>query len=253
MPRRVVVIVVIAAFTAVGLTWFSARRSATLQPGAVVSAPTPSATSSIQSSATSSTTPRFATYSNEKYRFEFQYPQSWGDIQFGETSSEGQTSTDIRGLRKPDTGKIFIGNFSNNAACGFGAITPDYTYGAEGALVISGGWTEENGRYYSLWPSSSIKQLVSGRGPDELFPERVVKIASGTAKALILETPIKDFDGAIIATVLKADVNLPGTIFRGMAFGCSLSPYDSPDKISENRSGVDVMLHSFEYIRDGQS
>jgi hypothetical protein len=38
-----------------------------------------------------------------------------------------------------------------------------------------------------------------------------------------------------------------------MAFGCSLSPYDSPDKISENRSGVDVMLHSFEYIRDGQS
>lgn len=220
----------------------ASRRTQTAPATGDTSLPT------TQNKASSTTQSGLETYRNEEYGFIFDYPKAWGEIEL-EQASAGDRSVNPVGLKRPDTGAIFVGKFSRNPGCSFGAITPNYSYGSEGPLIVSAGWVEKSNHYYTLWPDSSIRNLVSNRGPDELVPERVVTVASGTAQALILETPIEDFDDTVIVTVLKADINLPGPTFRGMALGCSLSPHDSPEEISEERGGVDVMLQSFGFTR----
>src|SRR5713101_6475665 len=84
MPKRVVVIVAIAAFIAAGLILLLAKPPQTSQPGALVAPISPLASSSVQTSATqfgitenvSSTfdTRSWITYNDADYHFAFRYP-----------------------------------------------------------------------------------------------------------------------------------------------------------------------------------
>ena len=166
----------------------------------------------------------------------------WEDVEFGEASSKDGILEYVKGLRKPDTGGIFIGTFSSNAGCGFGAITPDYSYPSEMPLFVSAGWEEKSGHFYSLWPDKSVA-IPNFKYDTELVPNRIAMVANNTAKALVFENAT----AALEYNLLTADINLPGPLFRGITFGCALGYKDAAARISTDRQGFEFMLKSFRY------
>jgi hypothetical protein len=180
-------------------------------------------------------------YRNQQYGFGFNYEEGWGDIQVAETSSSSREYTP--GLQKPDTGAIFKGTFSNHTECGFGAITPDYSYPSEKPLFVSAGYRENRGHYFSLWPDPSIQHLVGVYSEAELTPSSIRIIASSSSRALILEYR----DQFLESTILEAEINLRNSIFRGLSIGCILSDNDTRDQVTADRQGIDVILSTFSY------
>ncbi len=183
----------------------------------------------------------------KKFRFEFQYPKSWGEVEFGEAFASDSKFTDARGLRQPESGGKFVGNFTQNEKCGFGGITTDYGYGSEGNFYDFAGWREENGRYYSLWPNETIRD-PNLKYVTEIVPDDVIDISTG--KALIFDRkPIASFEDedAPDSEILIAVINLPGPVFNGLSIFC-YSSSESPEVSSEDRQGFYQILSTFKFI-----
>lgn len=191
------------------------------------------------------------TYRNEQYGFGFEYPESWGEVEFRETfaSDPSPDATRASGFRVPDIGGRFDGRFIENKNCQFGGITTDYSYGSSVGLYDVPGWREENGRYSSLLPDETIRDP---KLKYDFTPDDVVAISTG--KALVLETKpfiasTPEDENAVYTLeygLLRALINLPGPIFHGLAVGClgSSKAGVSP----ENRQGIYQILSTFKFI-----
>jgi len=182
------------------------------------------------------------TYRSTKYGFEFSYPASWGDVEFGEAFATGTSYKFVRRLRMPDTGAMFVGNFDRNEACGFGAITTNYSYPSDMTLFVAAGWEEQKNRYYSLWPDASIRE--QGSKQRELFPKSTISIASGDSKALLIEH--KDYDN-FDSMIVEAEINLPDATFHGLSIGCRLFDSDPPEQKLADRRTLELILSTFRY------
>ncbi len=181
----------------------------------------------------------------KKYGFEFQYPKSWGEVEFGEAFASDSKFVYVRGLKKPDTGGRFVGNFTGNEKCGFGGVTTDYGYGSGPDFYGFAGWSEENGRYYSLWPDETIR-APNLKYVTEIVADDVIDISTG--KALVFDTrpSASNEDEYSLDLVLRALINLPGPVFNGLSIFC-YTLTESPVS-SEDRQGFYQILSTFRFI-----